>query len=257
MALLNFDDAPHGGSHKLLPEWDSQPRITPTQIIDHTVVGTALGAFWFFHDSTGIESHFIIRGRRSGTADGHIWQLMDTGRQADANLEANARAISIETEDNGARPIEPWSPAQLDSLEWLHDKLVQIHPDVQRQNASTCTRPGLGYHSQLGSPSCRTPAVGKDCPAPARISQWNRILLPAFVAGRVEEDDMPYTEAEIRGMIQAELNEFAGRRFDDNGQTVTELLGKYRGDGKRFWQILDRLDAEVAEIKAKLDQPPA
>src|SRR5215218_898165 len=115
MALLNFDGSPHGGSHKLLPEWNSQPRITPTQIIDHTIVGTALGAWWYFHDSTGIESHFIIRGRQSGSADGHIFQLMDTDRQADANLQANDKAISIETEDNGARPIEPWSTAQMES----------------------------------------------------------------------------------------------------------------------------------------------
>ena len=73
---------------------------------------------------------------------------------------------------------------------------------------------------------------------------WRRILQAQ------EADDMPYTEAQIRGMIQAELTEFAGRRFDDNGQTLTELLGKYRGDGKRFWQILDRLDERLATVEA-------
>lgn len=65
-----------------------------------------------------------------------------------------------------------------------------------------------------------------------------------------QEDDLPYTEAQIRGMIQAELREFAGTRFDDNGLTLTEQLGKYRGDGKRFWQILDRLDARLATVEA-------
>jgi hypothetical protein len=33
MALISFTGSPHGGSHKLLPEWNRQPRITPTTII--------------------------------------------------------------------------------------------------------------------------------------------------------------------------------------------------------------------------------
>ena len=28
MALISFTGSPHGGSHKLLPEWNRQPRIT-------------------------------------------------------------------------------------------------------------------------------------------------------------------------------------------------------------------------------------
>jgi len=184
MALLSFAGSPHGGSLKLLPEWQSQPAIIPTQILDHSIVGSALGAWWYFHDSTGIEAHFIVRGRRSGSADGHIWQLMDTGRQADANLQANQRAISIETEDDDDPDTQPWSAAQLASLMWLHNKLATVHPGIRRQNADTCTRPGLGYHSQLGAPSCRTPSPGKTCPGkPVRVDQWNRILLPAFESG--------------------------------------------------------------------------
>lgn len=101
MALISFAGSPHGGDHKLLPEWNSQPRITPTTIIDHSIVGSALGAWYYFRDQTGLESHFIVRGAPSGSQDGRIWQLMDTGRRADANFHANAFAISIETEDNG------------------------------------------------------------------------------------------------------------------------------------------------------------
>jgi hypothetical protein len=40
VALISFSGSPHGGDHKLLPEWNSQPRITPTTIIDHSIVGS-------------------------------------------------------------------------------------------------------------------------------------------------------------------------------------------------------------------------
>ena len=161
MALISFRGSPHGGSHKLLPEWNRQPRITPTTIIDHSIVGSALGAWFYFRDSTGIESHFIVRGARSGSADGHIWQLMDTGRQADANLNANAFAISIETEDNGDPDNFPWSRAQLASLRWLHAKLRAVHPTIPRRRCPSPRGGGLGYHSMWGAPSAWTPVAGK------------------------------------------------------------------------------------------------
>jgi N-acetylmuramoyl-L-alanine amidase len=161
MALISFTGSPHGGSHKLLPEWNRQPRITPTTIIDHSIVGSALGAWYYFRDTTGIESHFIVRGARSGSADGHIWQLMDTGRQADANLNANAFAISIETEDNGDPDDFPWSRAQLASLRWLHAKLRAVHSTIPRRRCPSPRGGGLGYHTMWGAPSAWTPVPGK------------------------------------------------------------------------------------------------
>jgi N-acetylmuramoyl-L-alanine amidase len=255
MALLNFTGSPHGGSHKLLLEWDSQPKITPVLILDHTLVGTALGSWWYFYDGTGLESHFIIRGRQSGSQDGHIWQLMDTGREAHANYHANNKAISIETEDNGARPIEPWSRAQVESLIWLHDKLVQIHPTIKRVEATDCDGPGLGYHSKLGAPSCWTPAVGKDCPGPARISQWRSILLPAFLHPS-EEDDMP-TPQEVEDAVFAALQRFVTPGGVIPGQDHWTDFGRVLAD--REAKIL----AAQQDTNAKLDElialltPPA
>jgi N-acetyl-anhydromuramyl-L-alanine amidase AmpD len=189
MALLDFTGSPHGGSHKLLPEWNSQPRITPTAIIDHSIVGSALGAWWFFHDSTGIESTFIIR------LDGHIWQLMDTGRESDANLDFNDHALSIEHEDNGDPDNFPFSDRQLASNIWLKNKLVAVHPTIPRKKVTGCNgdaSKGLGYHSLLGAPSCLTPARGKTCPGkPVRVEQWNRIILPAFLNPEETEDMTP------------------------------------------------------------------
>jgi hypothetical protein len=202
VALISFSGSPHGGAHKLLPEWNSQPRITPTTIIDHSIVGSALGAWYFFRDRTGIESHFIVRGAPSGSQDGRIWQLMDTGRRADANRNANAFAISIETEDNGDPDHFPWSRAQLESLRWLHAKLRAVHPTIPRRRCPSPAGGGLGHHTMWGAPSPWTPVAGKTCPGrPVRVRQWEQILLPAFINGTTEEEFIVASREELRSEL--------------------------------------------------------
>lgn len=191
MPLLSFDGAPHGGRQRHLPEWQSQPRITPTTIIDHSIVGSAEGAFRHFRDTSNLESHFIV------DLDGEIWQLMDTNRQADANLDANRYALSIETADRGDPDNQPWTTEQLDSLAWLHEGLLADHPLIPRRRSRSCADPGgLGYHTLHGAPSCWTP-VAKSCPGRVRKVQWADILLPAFLNPE-ETDDMYDAEAEKR-----------------------------------------------------------
>jgi N-acetylmuramoyl-L-alanine amidase/LAGLIDADG-like domain len=241
VTLISFAGSPHGGSHKLLPEWRSQPRITPVLIIDHSIVGSAIGAWWYFHDSTGIESHFIIRGRRSGSADGHIWQLMDTDRQADANLQANNKAISIETEDDGDPDNQPWTTAQLQSLIWLHNKLASLYPTIRRREATDCDGPGLGYHSKLGAPSCWTPVVGKllavdtPIPTPEGLRPLHEITVGATVFDERGEpcrvtgvyDDMPERAWRLR--FDDGLEVLAGGEH----QWVTITRGQRKGYFRR------------------------
>lgn len=207
MPLISFAGSPHGGKQKLLPEWDSQPKITPTTIIDHSIVGSALGAWLMFRDSSNLESHFII------DLNGEIWQCMDTGREADANFEANRYALSIETADNGNPNTFPWTANQLDSLVWLHNKLVAVHPTISRKKATSCESGGLGYHTLFGAPSCWTPSVGKTCPGkPARVDQWNSVLLPKFLNGT--EEDMTADQAKQLQRIHDAL--FIGHSIDSS-----------------------------------------
>jgi hypothetical protein len=224
MALIDFAGSPHGGKQKLLPEWQSQAVITPVLIIDHSIVGSASGAYYYFRDSTGLESHFIVCGKPSGSIDGQIWQLMDTGRRADANSEANNKAISIETEDNGDPNNYPWSPAQLESLKWLHNTLVRYHPTIKRLEAKDCDGPGLGYHSKMGAPSCWTPSAGKTCPGkPVRVDQWRNVLLPAFLSG---EEDMALSQAD-KEWIVAKFEQFIGiHRLGDGSDAPDSVLGR-------------------------------
>jgi N-acetylmuramoyl-L-alanine amidase len=241
MTLISFAGSPHGGSHKLLPEWQSQPRITPVLIIDHSIVGSAIGAWWYFHDTTGIESHFIIRGRRSGSADGHIWQLMDTDRRADANWQANNKAISIETEDDGDPDTQPWTTAQLQSLIWLHNKLASLYPTIRRREATDCDGPGLGFHSKLGAPSCWTPVAGKllamdtPIPTPDGLRPLHKITVGATVFDERGEpcrvtdvyDDLPQRAWRLR--FEDDLEVLAGGEH----QWVTITRGQRKGYFRR------------------------
>ncbi len=189
MALLDFAGAPHGGMQRHLPEWQSQPRITPTAIIDHSIVGSGENAFGLFRDRSVLESHFIVCGA-GDQVDGQIWQLMDTGRQADANLDANGYAISIETGDQGDPDRQLWTQAQLRSLIWLHRELCRVHPTIPGRRSRSCADPaGHGFHTLHGAPSCWTP-VSKSCPGAVRKRQWFDVLLPAYLAGQPLEDDM-------------------------------------------------------------------
>jgi N-acetylmuramoyl-L-alanine amidase len=193
MALLSFEGSPHGGRQRHLPEWQSQPKIKPTTIIDHSIVGSAEGAFRMFRDSSSLESHFIV------DLDGEIWQLMDTNREADANLHANAYAISIETADRGDPDTQPWTPEQLNSLVWLHERLLETHPGIPRRRSRSCADPaGLGYHTLHGAPSCWTP-VSKTCPGTVRKRQWAEVLLPAFL--NPEETDMPLDDDDRKFLL--------------------------------------------------------
>lgn len=147
----------------------------PTQYIAHSeaTVGDA-------HPHDGLEWHFMIGygGFRLEEVD----QLVDTERQAAANLRANVRAVSTETEDNGFPDTEAWTPDQVDALVeigwWLHE----IH-GVPLEVCAAWDLPGIGYHTMWGAPSPWTPVV-KTCPGAARILQWRTTVAPRILAGR-------------------------------------------------------------------------
>jgi N-acetylmuramoyl-L-alanine amidase len=168
-----------------VPDNRTQPSMRATQVIMHSMAspGTSpeeLIRYWS-QPGTPLESHFIV-GR-----DGRAWQLVDTGRSADANYRANRRpdgtgAISIETEDNIGNPDTlPWTRAQIDTLVRLALWAARVH-GVPRRRCPSPSSPGIGYHVMFGSPSDWTP-VSKTCPGTIRVRQFNQTVLPAIVAG--------------------------------------------------------------------------
>lgn len=153
---------------KLIPAGSSDPRITARLGIWHVDAGNAETLYdYFAHRSGGIESHFFIK------KTGVLEQYRDTAYQADANLDANDFALSVETQGFGEGE---WTDEQIAMskrlMRWMHQ-----HHGIPFQKAGAWDGKGFGYHTQWGAPSHWTP-VSKTCPGPDRIVQFNKVLVP-------------------------------------------------------------------------------
>jgi len=202
----------------------TEPRMTGHDIVClHTMVGYLSSTDAYFRTANGAgyqgtESHFGVGGRwgKDGTLglDGTVWQWQDLAYQADANLDGNPTVISVETADNAARPIQPWTPLQCEGIARLLAWLCSVEAHAECPSSWTChregiplalipdTKPGrrgIGYHRQGCDPwrvlgGVRwSPSRGKDCPTEARIAQ-----IPAVIARAIEitqGDDMTAEQA--------------------------------------------------------------
>lgn len=153
-----------------LPENNSEPGITPTQLIFHTAACRCGDSLYddFNRPGNNLESHFNVWNT------GVVEQYVDTARQADANYHANVRAISVETQDDG-QWTEPWTDQQADALVELAVWAIRTHPDIKPRVCPEWDTPGLGHHTLFGAPSHWTP-VAKSCPGPARKGQFPEIV---------------------------------------------------------------------------------
>jgi hypothetical protein len=179
MALCPF------ATHKIIPAGSSDPPINARVTILHVAVSLTASLFEFFRDrSGGIESHFYI------TLTGKLEQYRDTGRQADANYEANDFAVSIETAGMG---VLGWNRAQKRTIQrlllWLHQ--VEGIPLRKVQNWDGA---GVGYHTLFGAPSHWTP-VAKSCPGPGNIRLFDEWLVPWMRRNPTSPDP---TRAQVR-----------------------------------------------------------
>ena len=238
----------------------SQRRMLAHDIVClHTMVGFLISTDRFFRISNGdgfrgTEAHYGVGGKwgkdLGGGLDGKAWQWQDRAYSADANYDGWDRVISIETADNAARPIQKWTPAQLDRLvdiiAWecspaAHAKCprswachqsgipAQLIPDTK------AGRRGIGYHRQGCEHSDGTGShpgwlvkggerwsvsLGKDCPTQARINQLEDIVIPRVQARLAEEDDV-VTETEIKAIAKATADAVWAARLTNGEQTVT------------------------------------
>lgn len=172
---------------KILPENGSQSRIDPDQAILHSAVDSVAATSlypYFKRVDVSVESHFFVR------LNGEIEQYMDTNVRADANLDANARAISIETEDDGNPNERPWTSEQVTAIIRLLNWICDTHPKVLRRQCPAWDQAGIGWHVMWGAPSPWTPVKGKTCPGTIRIPQARDIIRRvATVVTAVTEDE--------------------------------------------------------------------
>lgn len=207
----------------LAENWHSQPRLTsPSIICLHTMVGSLWGTDSYFRQNGygGTESHFGVGG------DGTCLQWQDTRFQADANYLGNGEIISIETADMdpvfprwGGSDVPAWTEAQLDTLARLvaflcreHDIPCTLVPDSKRG------RRGIAYHRQGADPYRVaggvkwSTAYGKVCPGDRRVAQIPEVIRRARLILEGDEDSMPLTEDDKRGIWNVDAGGEPGKQ---------------------------------------------
>lgn len=251
----------------------TEPQMSAHDIVClHTMVGYLSSTDRYFRAANGAgyagtESHFGVGGKWGGDAvaglDGTVWQWQDLAHQADANLGGNPTTISIETADNAARPIAPWTPAQVESLAQLLAWLCAPATHAACPAAWTCRREGIplslipdtlpgrrgiGYHRQGCDPWRVAGGVkwsdsrGKDCPTETRIAQ-----IPGVIARAVEitqGDDMAATPDEIAAAVWA---------APMDGETMGNRLYFAHRRAQAAVDELAKVRAELAVLAAKVD----
>lgn len=168
MALCPF------ARQRLIPESNTQGRITPRVLIYHEAVSSA-DSLYNYWTSPGVEleSHFYVY------SDGSLDQYVDTNVRADANVDANGFAISVETWDDGGDTEGTWTDAQVATLTRLAAWCEQTH-GIPAQVPATWDGSGIGWHNLFPGPWAGGP---RTCPGRNRAAQVRNIIIPAVAAG--------------------------------------------------------------------------
>lgn len=206
-------------TRRTLPENSTQAAIVPTQFIMHSIAApwTERRVYEYWRDSTSLESHFGL-----GYA-GDLGQYISTQVRADANAQANRRAVSIETASN-LEHTDPWTPQQLEMLVrlgvWLHHE-----HGIPLRICRTWDDPGYGYHELFPEWS----VSGTACPGAARVKQFREYVFPEIVrraqGGGPSEPEQPDREKEDE-IVPIMLEK--GKVGDESAFTFSIPEGLYR-----------------------------
>lgn len=218
---------------KILPESSKQPSIKPRAVILHSAAGRG-SLYKFFLNSSNLESHFWV------SETGVIEQYISTNVRADANLNANSFAISIETESS-VTATERWSPAQAAAIVKLVTWICDTH-GIPKKQIESATGSGIGWHIMFGSPGPWTP-VAKSCPGPARIKQARDEIIPQVANAVVKppQDTGELTVAQIDEIL---------KRFDSQDKILKTLADDYLTKGKGVRQTIAEVDKRTDDLLA-------
>lgn len=226
-------------------------------IILHTMVGSLWGTDSYFMDNGygGTESHFGVGG------DGEILQWVDLECRADANLDANDNAISIETadmdpefDDWGGSNVPAWTDAQIEAnaqiVAWCCARWnipCSLIPD------SKPGRRGVGYHRQgidnwrVSGGEYWSNSTGKVCPGDRRVNQVQQVITRAQAILNGEEGDWldMATQTEYEASQRRVLNEGTGQGQISWAGTSKATLGTVQG-------LVNQLNATQAALIASM-----
>jgi peptidoglycan hydrolase-like protein with peptidoglycan-binding domain len=245
-------------------------------IVLHTAVGSLITTFGYFAHANGegyvgTESHFIVGGYGEG------WQITDTARTADANLDGNSRLLSIETADTyppfgqwSGSDVPAWTDEQIATLARIVAWAAHEHgfPLVRMKDSKPTTR-GVGYH-RLGIDPWRvdggehwSSSGGKVCPGDRRIAQVDEVIRRAQALSSPPWPEFRTTSPAVGAMVKKlEANGY----FIDGHRDRTNYYGAWtRGAIRRLQEDFDDTKADPdgllgpltwAHIEALPDAPP-
>lgn len=242
---------PFAKKMELQPESDAQSAIRPVQFIVHSIAApwTIERLYEYWRDSTNLESHFGLG------YDGRLGQYIGTQTRADANAQANARAISLESAADTSNS-DPWTDAQINMLVRVMDWAADEH-GIPRRKCRSWTDPGFGYHKMFPEWS----VGGTACPGPKRTEQFNEIVLPRVIAGDVGGDeDVALTDADAAKVATAVVNKLiAGGGVLEGGDIerifTTDGILKAPADAETagtnpFWTFASHVQAQTTTARA-------
>lgn len=221
-----------GAERKLIARHNQIPSAGPVRVNLHVAVSESRSLYGFF-STAAVCSHFYVR------KDGGIEQYIDTAYRSKADYEGGRATISVETQGGLYNAQgEPWTQAQLVSLGRIFAWARKTHGIADRLAVDSLPGPsshGLSWH-RLGIDPWRKSgglryslSTGKVCPGNAKIAQIPQVLALSRVTlasdgstlpgvptvpdlttpdPLTEDDDMPYTPDEIKGLVKSAISEY-------------------------------------------------
>ncbi len=278
---------------KLLSTWDvkngaKRRSIRPRVIVLHTnAAGSAvsLQSNWTHANEGGTQAHFQIQGGFHSDGTIGAWQFLPTDREGVGSWNGDSFGITIETQDDGATPLEklrttPWTAAQVEAIAQVCAVECQRW-GIPVRVADKWDGSGIGWHRQWGVNSRSvtskgeglpvgslpgyvnpwTMTSGKTCPENARIAQVPAIVarVAQIIAGQNPpdmEEDMTPAQADQLAAVNAKVAALFSH-FDPDAP------GPAAGqpDGRGYWQLhalrysfgLDSLAGSLAALIEKVD----
>lgn len=252
-----------GAERRIIPGHES-PRQRTDLLVFHTMVGPLKAVDNYFRTQTSDCSHWGVGNARDNT-DGVIYEWIDPDHVGAATLNGNWRVLAVECADNGAEPIEPLSPKQLEACANIAVYAFKNYgvPLVPATNSLSSAR-GIAYH-RLGIDPWRVAggeqwsrSTGKICPGPNRISQIPAIIARAkdILAQKIdtEEDDMAIIDSFSDAALSQIGNAVKSGVNSSNSEWMPRLVGAMDGQANSFFSNPNDTNALLREVSGKLDQ---
>jgi len=181
-----------------------------------------------------------LRGWQAYHMDVRGWSdIAYMGAVDQAGRKWTLRGINIKSGANGDADVNRRFGAFLLILAPGEQPSAAMVRSAQEIGAEFCARFTGARRKPYGHKDVRP--AGTDCPGPLAYAAIGRGEFTPGTTTSTGEDDMPYTEAQLRAMMQAEIEEYATRFWVAPTGTGTAL----RAQMERIEQTVNRIEDDT------------